>query len=370
MALLIFYLALALGVSFACSIFEAVLLSITPGYVAALDKEGAKSAKRIKGLKAAVDKPLAAILSLNTIAHTVGAAGVGAQSAIVFENVHVGVISGVLTVLILVVSEIIPKSLGATHWKRLAPTVAMLLVPVTFLMTITLLVPVSRLITRWLGGGGHGGIPSREEISAIAEKAAREGVFPTGEGRVLKNLFRLADLRASDIMTPRTVIFGLQEDAKLGQLVAETGELRFSRIPIYQESIDKVTGYVLKVDILLHVARDEHDKTLRDIRRELVAVPREMKLLDLFERLLEVQAHAALVVDEYGGTAGLVTMEDLVETLIGIEIVDEADAHTDMRELARKQWEKRAARTGINVLDAPAPAKDEDSEAPPDRPPT
>src|SRR5690606_14150539 len=174
--LLVFYLALALGVSFACSIFEAVLLSITPGYVAALEKEGNAAAERITKLKLSVDRPLSAILSLNTVAHTVGAAGVGAQSAKVFANVPTGIISGDLTVLILFVSEIIPKSLGATYWKKLAPTVAAILAPVTFVMTITGFVPVSSWLARKLGGGKHGTEPSAAEISAIAERAARQGL--------------------------------------------------------------------------------------------------------------------------------------------------------------------------------------------------
>jgi CBS domain containing-hemolysin-like protein len=351
-ALLFFYLLLALGVSFACSIFEAVLLSITPGYVAALEKEGAKTARRIKNLKANIDKPLAAILSLNTIAHTVGAAGVGAQSAIVFKDVHVGVISGVLTVLILFISEIIPKSLGAAKWKRLAPVVAALLIPVTFLMTITLLVPIARLITRWLGGT-HGHMPTGDEISAIAEQGAHQGLFPAGESRILKNLFRLKEVKVSDIMTPRTVLLALDEVMPVGE-VLDREAFPFSRIPLYRESVDDIVGYVLKSDILLKAARDELDVQLAELRRDLVAIDQDLVLSDLFERLLESQAHIALVVDPYGGTAGIVTMEDLVETLMGIEIVDEADAVTDMRELARKQWEKRARRTGIQVLPAGA----------------
>jgi len=361
LVLLVFYLALALGVSFVCSIFEAVLLSITPGYVAALEKQPGRTASRIKALKADVDRPLAAILSLNTIAHTVGAAGVGAQSAKVFGG-YVGATSAVLTILILILSEIVPKSLGASHWKRLSPAVAMLLSPLTLLMTVTGFVPVARLITRWLGGTGHGHLPSREEISAIAEQGAREGLFPTGEGRVLGNLFRLADLQAADVMTPRTVLFALPEETLVREVV-DRDPFPFSRIPVYQESLDGISGYVLKGDVLLRAARDELDLPLRELRRPLVAVNQGLKLSELFERLLKEQAHVAVVVDDYGGTAGLVTMEDLVETLIGIEIVDEADAVPDMRELARRQWERRAARTGILVLDRPPAPEGEPAPA-------
>lgn len=355
-ALLVFYLVLALGVSFACSIFEAVLLSISPGYVAALEKQGAPAAKKIADLKADIDRPLAAILSLNTIAHTVGAAGVGAQSAKVFESVPLAVISGVLTVLILLISEIIPKSLGAMYWKKLAPGVAALLGPITLLMTWTLFVPAARAVTAMLGGGGHGVNPSREEISAIAEQGAARGVFPSGESRVLSNLFRLTELRATDVMTPRTVVFSLGEDTRVGDLVDSAPGFRFSRIPIHQRSVDEITGYVLRNDILLRLARGEHDGTLMEMRRELLSVPETTPLSVLLEALLEKQAHLALVVGKYGGTAGIVTLEDVVETLIGMEIVDEVDRDVDMRELARKQWEGRAQAMGVLVDEAvPAP---------------
>ena len=359
-ALLVFYLLLALGVSFACSIFEAVLLSISPGYVAALEKEGAPAATRISKLKSDIDRPLAAILSLNTIAHTVGAAGVGAQSAKVFESVPLAVTSGVLTVLILLVSEIIPKSLGAMYWKKLAPGVAALLGPLTLLMTWTLFVPAARAVTAMLGGGGHGTNPSREEISAIAEQGAARGVFPRGESRVLSNLFRLSELRATDVMTPRTVLFSLGEDTKLGELVDRASGFRFSRIPVHQGSVDEISGYVLRHDILLGLARGDHEKTLGELRRDLLAVGESTPLSVLLESLLEQQAHLALVVGEYGGTTGLVTLEDVVETLIGMEIVDEADGVADMRELARKQWERRAHATGL-VVDGP---RRDDADAP------
>ncbi len=347
LSLLVFYLALALGVSFACSIFEAVLLSITPGYVAALEKEGSPAAERITKLKNSVDRPLAAILSLNTVAHTVGAAGVGAQSAKVFENVPMGIISGVLTVLILFVSEIIPKSLGATHWKKLAPGVAATLVPVTFVMTITGFVPVSSWLARKLGGGSHGAEPSAEEISAIAERGARQGLFAGSEGRVLSNLFRMAEVRASDVMTPRTVVFAVPEADTVGALVDREEQLRFSRIPIYQGTLDQVTGYVLRSDVLFRAARGQGDTPLSELRRELKTVSDEQPLSNLLERLLDQQTHMALVVDGNGTTTGLVTLEDVVETLFGTEIVDEADSVADLRELARKKWRERAMRLGM-----------------------
>jgi len=356
--LLIFYLVLALGVSFACSIFEAVLLSITPGYLAALEKEGAPAAERIAKLKHNINKPLASILSLNTVAHTVGAAGVGAQSAKVFHSIPIAITSGVLTILILFVSEIVPKSLGAIHWKRLAPTVAALLVPITFVMTVTGFVPVSSWITRKLGGGGHASVPSREEISAIAERGARDGLFAGSEGRVLNNLFRLAEVRAKDVMTPRTVIFALPETQTVGSLIGRDDAFRFSRIPIHQGTLDQVTGYVVRSDVLLHAARDEPDISLAKLSRELKTVEDTLPLSVLLERLLDQQAHIALVVDIHGTTTGLVTLEDVVETLFGTEIVDEADGVADLRELARRKWEERASRLGVLVTDPGARGED------------
>ncbi|MEZ6186595.1 MAG: hemolysin family protein [Planctomycetota bacterium] len=368
--LLILYVLVALGISFLCSVLEAVLLSITPGYVAALEKSGSAAGARIKALKAEVDRPLSAILSLNTIAHTVGAAGAGAQAAHVFGDAWLGVFSGVLTVLILLVSEIIPKSLGSAYWKRLAPAVARILGPLTWLMTVTLLVPASRWVTKFIGGSGHPSIPSREEISAIAVQGAREGIFPASESRVLQNLFKIADLKAGDVMTPRTVLFGIPEQTKVRELLAREDWLRFSRIPVHEGDLDKITGYVIKSDVLLRAAKDELDLSLVELKRPIPAVPKAAPLSSLFDQLLERQSHVALVVDEYGGTAGLVTLEDLVETLLGLEIVDEADAVTDMQEHARRQWRKRALRMGLipeeaAAASAPPPAATQPAEAPP-----
>jgi CBS domain containing-hemolysin-like protein len=207
-----------------------------------------------------------------------------------------------------------------------------------------------------LGGRGHGATPSREEISAIAEQGAARGVFPSGESRVLSNLFRLTELRATDVMTPRTVVFSLPETTRVGELVDSASGFRFSRIPIHRGSVDEITGYVLRNDILLRLARGEHDGTLKEMRREILAVQEATPLSELLEELLEKQAHLALVVGAYGGTTGIVSLEDVVETLIGMEIVDEADGVADMRELARTQWERRAQAMGLIAVGAqPAP---------------
>lgn len=346
MGLLVFYLFLALGVSFLCSILEAVLLSVTPSYVAALEQEGSVIGQRLRELKDDIDRPLAAILSLNTIAHTIGAAGVGAQAERVFGSTYVAIISAILTLLILVFSEIIPKTLGAVYWRRMAPAVTRILRVIEW--TMLPFVWLSKGITRLLSSKeDRSASVSREEITALAELGKEEGIFEEEESRILKNLFRFSSLRVRDIMTPRTVVQALPEDKTVGDVVEENSEFRFSRIPVYTENRDDITGYVLKDEILLKAAQEEDQLTLRELKREILAIPDALPLPELFERLLDRLEHIALVVDEYGGTAGIVSMEDVVETLLGLEIVDEVDSAKDMQVLARQQWLRRARRLGL-----------------------
>ncbi|GIV59655.1 MAG: hypothetical protein KatS3mg043_0744 [Rhodothermaceae bacterium] len=355
MTLLIFYVLLALGVSFLCSIMEAVLLSVTPSYVAMLERRGVPVASHLRRLKEDIDRPLAAILSLNTIAHTVGAAGAGAQAALVWESVPLGIFSAVLTLLILVLSEIIPKTLGALYWRALAPVLVRVLVPTIWLMWP--LVKLSQGITRLLSHGErHPGI-SREEITALAELGTERGVFEEEESRILKNLFRFRSLRARDVMTPRIVLFALPEARSIAEVLNEHPTLRFSRLPVYRSNKDDITGYVLKDDLLLKAAQGQEHLPLREIKREIQIVPDSMQLPHLFKRLLEETEHIALVVDEYGGTEGIVTMEDIVETLLGLEIVDEVDSVEDMQALARRQWIRRAQRLGLVPRDFEVPAE-------------
>lgn len=345
MGVLLLYVALALGVSFLCSIMEAVLLSVTPSYVAALEREGHVIGERLHEMKEDIDRPLSAILSLNTIAHTVGATGAGAQGAIVFGEAYAGIIAGVLTLLILVVSEIIPKTLGAVYWRTITPTVVRLLVPTIVLMWP--LVKLSQGLTYLLSRDEDEAAFSREEFTAMAELGEEEGVFEEKESRILRNLFRFNSLRVKDVMTPRTVVFDLPEDQTIGEVVDGHDEFRFSRIPVYDDDPDDVTGYVLKDEMLLRAAQEEHDVSLEEISREILVVRETLPLPDLLERLLDRLEHIALVVDEYGGVAGVVTMEDVVETLLGLEIVDEADSVEDMQALARQQWFKRARDLGM-----------------------
>ncbi|MEP0522267.1 MAG: hemolysin family protein [Hyphomicrobiales bacterium] len=347
MTLLIFYVTLAISVSFLCSILEAVLLSVSPSFLAALENDKPSLAARLKSLKEDIDRPLAAILTLNTIAHTVGAAGAGAQAAVVFGDAALGVFSAVLTFLILVLSEIIPKTIGATYWRGLVPVVSRILPPLIWILWP--LVKMSQLLTKLLSNGEKKNAISREELSALATVGAREGVVDASESRIVRNLLRFDALTVADIMTPRTVVYALPQETSVGALVDALEQARFSRIPIYDGTIDNVSGFVLKTELLVKAVQGQLSTPISELKRELTHVNATMHLRELFELLLQNDRHIALVVDEFGGTDGLVTLEDVVETLLGLEIVDEADAIEDLQAMARKQWEERAARLGLVI---------------------
>ncbi len=348
LALLIFYLLLALGVSFLCSILEAVLLSIRPAFVAAQLEEGTKLGERLHELKEDIDRPLSAILSLNTIAHTVGAAGVGAQSLAIFGDEYVAVTSGLLTLAILFLSEIVPKTLGAVYWKRLASAVAWFLPKM--IVSLLPLVWMSQGLTKLLAPNKKGTTLSREEFQALANIVVNEGVFEEQESLILRNLARFSTLRAKDIMTPRTVLVGFDESVSVEEALADEDRLRFSRFPIYDEEVDDITGYVLKHDMLLKLAHGEGGDALKELRRDLLVLPAVIKVPDLLESMLKNKEHMVLLVDEYGGTSGIVSLEDVVETMLGMEIVDEFDKVEDMQHLAREQWKKRASALGLEPI--------------------
>ncbi len=352
MTLLVIYILLALGVSFLCSVLEAVLLSVTPSYVAALQQRDSKIGNSLEQLKRDIDRPLASILSLNTIAHTVGAAGAGAQAQIVFGSASIAVFSAALTVAILVLSEIIPKSIGASYWRGLAPLATRLLLPLILLMYP--FVMLSQVLTRLISPKKRIQTVSREEFSALADIGTREGIFEEEESRILRNLLRFKSLRVKDIMTPRTVVLAAPENQTVSEFFEERPNPRFSRIPVFGDNRDDITGYVLKHDLLLELANERGDSEIGELKRDIIVAPELLSLRELFERLLETQEHLALVVDEYGGMAGIVSMEDLVETLLGMEIVDEVDLIQDMQVLARQQWYNRAKRLGLVPEDGSA----------------
>ena len=343
------YVFLAIAVSFLCSVMEAVLLSITPAYIARYEQEKPRFGRRLKKIKDDIETPLAAILTLNTIAHTVGAAGAGAQAAHVFGDEYVGVISAVLTILILVFSEIIPKTIGALYWKQLVPA-TISLIKVTVLTTYPL-VKLTNIITRFLSRNKKKTYISHSEVIALAEMGIREGVFYSQESKVLRSLFELRNLSANDIMTPRTVLTAFDENLTVEDIFNAHSDLPFSRIPVYSDNIDSITGFVLKVDIFLKAAEDKHETKLVDIRRDIMDYPEWVGVYKLFEELVKNDEHIALMVDEYGGTAGIVTLEDIIETLIGAEITDETDYAEDMQEVAREQWKERSDKNSGEIID-------------------
>lgn len=339
MTLLVLFVFLAIGVSFLCSILEAVLLSITPSYVEAMAQEKQPMADKLRALRNDIERPLAAILSLNTIAHTVGATGAGAQAAIVFDDVGVGIFSAVLTLGILILSEIIPKTLGATYWRGLVPFTVRTL-PILIVAQLPL-VWLSQAITHLLKSGDGNSEVSREEITAMASAGQREGVVEEDETRVVTNLFRLPQIKAHQVMTPRTVIEFVSADETASAIVADRESFTHSRLPVIGESIDEVQGFVLTRDLLQAIVDKQGKRKAGQLSRELPVVAEDMDLDALLDLLLEREAHIALVQDEYGGTAGLVTMEDVIETILGSEIVDEHDQAPDLRKVARQRAKQR-----------------------------
>jgi len=318
---------------------EAVLLSVSPAFIAEQEKKNPKLGVSLAKIKRNIQNPLAAILSLNTIAHTVGAAGAGAQATHVFGDEFVGLISAVLTILILVFSEIIPKTIGALYWRSLASICVSLIGPTMFFMWP--LVRLSDMLTRILARGNKGHIISQSELLALAELGAEEGVVTDRETKVMKNLFRLRTITADKIMTPRTVVFARSENDSVQDVLDSDEELIFSRIPVYKEDMDNITGFVLKNEIYHTALKGGSKTTLAELKREIYAVPEWTTVFALFEELVKRGDHISLLIEEYGSTAGIVTLEDVIETLIGMEIVDETDPVRDMQKLAKERGRRR-----------------------------
>ena len=336
MTLLLVYLFVALITSFLCSIVEAVLLSTPMSYLKAKAEENNKSANRFIKLKEDIDKPLSAILSLNTVAHTVGAAGVGAQATIVFGEAYFGIVSAILTLLILVLTEIIPKTLGANYSKELMSATAKI-ISVMIFITYPLVV-ISSFLTRLLSRKESALTTSREEISALATIGTEEGIFADKENKIIQNLIKLKSITVSKIMTPRIVVVVADEEMTLQEFLKNKDFLHFSRIPIYKGHREIVTGYVFREHVFEKLAEDQFDLRLKDIKREIVMLPESITLFTAWERLLVNKEHIALVIDEYGGMDGVVTLEDIIETLLGFEIMDEKDKVEDMRKYATDRW--------------------------------
>ncbi|MDW5289507.1 CNNM domain-containing protein [Formosa sp. PL04] len=353
MGALLLWATVSIFFSFLCSILEAVFLSVTPTFINVKKNEGKEYATTLETLKKDVDKPLIAILTLNTIAHTLGAMMVGIQAESlpykfeVFGVNTVGIVSAIMTLLILVVSEIIPKTIGAKYWQGLANFTSKALLVLIFPLKWTGILWLLQLTTKLIGGKGHGSVLSREDFHAMADMATQDGVFLESESKILKNLLIFKDILAKDIMTPRTVINTANEAATVQDFFKENSNIRFSRIPVYTDSADNITGLVLKDEIFKEMALGNGTKTLKDLKRNIIIIERNIAIPTLFEQLVESKNHMALVVDEYGSVSGIVTMEDVIETLLGLEIMDESDHVANLQALARKSWEVRAKRLGL-----------------------
>ncbi len=334
MTMLIFYLLLAIGVSFLCSLLEAALLSLPNSHIAVLVDQGRSVGSRLDRLKSDIDRPLAAILTLNTFAHTIGAAGVGAQAAIIWGEAWVGLVGFVVTVLILVLSEIIPKTLGAVYAKRLAGFTAW-----TCTLLIRLLYPavaVSNQLSRAISGrSAHAPTISRDELRAVAGWAHEEGAIDQTEARIIRNMIALREVAVSEVMTPRTVVATLGVDQTIDD-IARNGPPRFSRLPVIGESPDDVRGVIHWHDLVEALSNNDLGRTIGELARPVHAVPMTAKLPLVLNTFLNRREMLFLVVDEYGGTAGIITLEDVLETILGLEIVDETDDTDDMQALARR----------------------------------
>jgi CBS domain containing-hemolysin-like protein len=343
---LIAYLLLALSVSFLCSIAEAVILSIPVSFVKTKVLQGSKTAKKLMDFKDDIDKPLSSILSLNTIAHTVGAAGVGAQATKIFGEAYFGLISAILTALILILSEILPKSIGARYCRELSmPTTE----TIKFMVYLTYpIVLLSKLITKVVSGNREKETVSREEVGVLAEIGVEEGVFAESESKIINNLLKLQQMKVNKIMTPRTVVISADENMKLSEFVIRPEIQRHSRFPIYSENIDNITGYILKLDVMENLTKG-NDITLKKIKRHITVCYEGTTIPKVFDILLGSKEQIALVVDEYGGMDGIITLEDVIETIFGLEIVDERDGQADMQQLAKELWEKRSKDLDINI---------------------
>ncbi len=360
MELLLFYAFLAIFFSFLCSILEAVLLSVTPTFINVSKEEGLWFAEPLEQLKKDIDKPLISILTLNTVAHTVGSILVGEQAGKIYANAEpvslfgtqisvsqVTIVSALMTIAVLIISEIIPKTIGATFWKQLAGFTTTTLNAMVTIMKFTGILWIMERITKLFGSKENESVFSRDDFSAMASAAERSGELEGGESTIIRNLMHLQDLTVNDIMTPRVVMVTANQDSHIDNFYRSNKDLRFSRIPVYEVENDHITGYVLKDDVLKSIIEGMGESSLKDIRRDITVVKSTTNLDDVFEDLIVKNEHIAVVVDDYGSLVGLVTQEDVVETLIGTEITDEFDDIEDLQQHARNKWEQRAKRRGL-----------------------
>ena len=346
--LLILFISLSLIVSFLCSISEAALLTMTPSYIDTLSEEDPKGAMLLKNVKVDnIEKSISAILTLNTVAHTLGSLGAGAQAVIVFGSAWFGVFSAVMTLIILIGTEIIPKTIGTAYWRRLAIPVAYYVraINIALLPIIWVTEKISRLLTR----GNQESSFNRHEFLALANQGESSGQMTEMETRIIRNSLALGMINVEDIVTPRSVVTAFDENMTVGDVFAKYPKLPFSRFPIFNEDLDNATGFVLKSDLLIAKANQEIHTPIKQFRRDIHFVFAKLKLFDLLDLMLKQRVHIALAVGEFGEVKGLVSLEDVLETLLGLEIVDEFDRVDDMQALARQLMDRRMHRLGATL---------------------
>ena len=347
MSKLFLYFFTVLGVSFLCSLLESFILSVSHAHISLISKEKPAIGKKLSYFKENINRPLSAILSLNTIANTVGAAGVGAQTQILYGNEWVSIASGILTLCILIFSEIIPKTIGAIYSKSLASSAAII---IRILMFIAWpFVIFSEATSKLINKGDKGGESkaSREELLAMAEISEDEGSIDQQEGDIIENLMKLDDMPIEDIMTPRSVIFSLKYNDTVGQVIESNSPIAFSRIPIYEKDLDDICGIVNRYDLVNKQAEDKFDVTMKEIMKPIQSVVEKTSVSDVLDRFVKRRQQMFFVTDNFGTTTGLITLEDAIETLLGVEIVDEHDNVVDMRKLASAKLEKREQRERV-----------------------
>ncbi|MCB0659019.1 MAG: DUF21 domain-containing protein, partial [Saprospiraceae bacterium] len=341
--------------SFLCSIWEAVLLSITPSFINRSIQEESDIAGTLMVYKDDIDRPLSAILTMNTIAHTVGAIGVGAQAGKLFGGAgwHLAginlnpesIIAALMTLAILIFSEIIPKTIGANYWPRLVPfTIRSLRV---LLVVLAPLVWISQVITKKLKSDKSRSVFSRADFVALARAGKESGVLADNESAMIRNLLELEQLTSRDIMTPRSVMHIADQTMAMDDYYRQNPKMRFSRIPVYQDEPDHITGFILKDELLQALLKQEGTQILAQIKRPILFLSDQLPLPQVFDRLMKQRTHIAIVIDEFGSVAGLLTVEDIIETILGLEIVDESDSTADLQQVAREKWRERAMKMGL-----------------------
>jgi CBS domain containing-hemolysin-like protein len=351
--LLILYAISTIALSFLCSILEAVLLSVNPTFLKIKISEGNKYAENLQKMKDNIDEPLIIILTLNTIAHTVGAILVGVQAkelyssidnntyeifgTLLTEDLIVGIVSSIMTVLILLVSEIIPKTLGATYWHKLVRFTSIFLNSIIPLFKYSGLLFVLQFFTKLISKSNKNNVFSREDFSTMAEIAEEEGIIEESESDIIKNMVKFKDVKIRNIMTPFSVMKTASEDESIKDFYDKNPKLSFSRIPVFFEKMDNITGYVLKDTILEQIVKNDGDSNLSSIKRKPIFSNYESPIPLIFDKLIREREHISMVIDEHGTVRGLVTMEDIIETLLGREIMDETDTVIDMQALVKNK---------------------------------